>query len=76
MVSLAITEEGQVTLVPDLLQHLGLKPGERIAFEKLPSGELRIRAAEPNGALGNVTWPLSLEQLKRIMAAGWAGNRG
>jgi hypothetical protein len=76
MAALAVTAEGQVTLGPDLLEHLGVQPGEGIAFEKLPSGELRIRAAARNGGLGNFAWPLSLEQMKRIMAAGWAGNRG
>jgi antitoxin PrlF len=76
MASLAVTAEGQITLGPDLLRHLGVKPGEGIEFEKLPSGELRIRAAEPNGTLNNFIGPLSIEQMKRITAAGWAGSRG
>ena len=36
MASQAVTAKGQVTLKRDLLQHLGIKPGERIDFEKLP----------------------------------------
>jgi antitoxin PrlF len=75
MASLAVTAQGQVTLGPDLLRHLGVQPGEGIEFEKLPSGELRVRAAQPNGA-HNFFEPLSIEQMKGIMAAGWAGNRG
>jgi antitoxin PrlF len=39
--SLTVTAKGQVTLKRDLLQHLGIKPGERVDFEKLPGGELR-----------------------------------
>src|SRR5690606_16384773 len=51
MVSQTVTVKGQVTLKRDLLQHLGIKPGERIDFEKLPGGELRIRAARPAGTI-------------------------
>jgi bifunctional DNA-binding transcriptional regulator/antitoxin component of YhaV-PrlF toxin-antitoxin module len=31
-----VTAKGQVTLKRELLQHLGVKPGERIDFDKLP----------------------------------------
>jgi len=84
MASLAVTVKGQVTLKRDLLQHLGVEPGERIEFEKLPGGELRIRAARPTGTIdgflhaldGKVTLrkPLSIEDMNRIAAAGWAGQ--
>jgi bifunctional DNA-binding transcriptional regulator/antitoxin component of YhaV-PrlF toxin-antitoxin module len=47
MASLAVTMKGQVTLKRDLLQHLGIEPGERVVFEKLPGGELRVHAARP-----------------------------
>ena len=38
------------------MRHLGpqrwdIEPGERIEFEKLPGGELRIRAARPTGTI-------------------------
>lgn len=86
MASLAITAKGQVTLKRDLLQHLGLKPGERVEFEKLPNGELRVRAARPTGTIdgflhaldGKVKLkkPLSIEEMNDIAAAGWAGRLG
>ncbi len=47
MASLTVTMKGQVTLKRELLQHLGIKPGERVEFDKLPGGELRVRAARP-----------------------------
>jgi antitoxin PrlF len=82
--SLTVTAKGQVTLKRDLLQHLGIKPGERVDFEKLPGGELRVRAARPTGTIdgflhsldGKVKRkkPLSIEDINRIAAAGWAGN--
>ncbi len=84
MASLAVTVKGQVTLKRDLLQHLGVEPGERIEFEKLPGGELRIRAAQPTGTMdgffhaldGKVKLkkPLTIEDMNEIAAAGWAGQ--
>lgn len=38
MTLLAVTTKGQVTLKRDLLQHLGIKAGERIELDKLPGG--------------------------------------
>lgn len=86
MASLAVTVKGQVTLKRDLLQHLGIKPGERVEFEKLPGGELKVRAARPSGTIdgfihaldGKVKLkkPLSIEEMNEIIAAGWAGELG
>lgn len=86
MASLAVTVKGQVTLKRDLLQHLGIKPGERVEFEKLPGGELKVRAARPRGTIdgfihaldGKVKLkkPLSIQEMNDIIAAGWAGERG
>ncbi|KST59371.1 DNA-binding protein [Methylobacterium sp. GXS13] len=83
MASLAVTAKGQVTLKRDLLRHLGIKPGERIDFEKLPGGELRVRAARPSGTIdkflhaldGKVTLdkPLTIEAMNAIAEAGWSG---
>lgn len=82
MTSLGVTMKGQVTLKRDLLQHLGIKPGERIDFDKLPGGELRIRAARPSGTIdkfigrhaGKTKKPLTIEEMNEIAAAGWAGE--
>ncbi len=84
--SLAITAKGQVTLRRELLQHLGLKPGERVEFEKLPGGELRVRAARPPGTIDaflhildgkvNLKKPLTIEAMNTITSAGWAGELG
>ncbi len=84
MTSLTVTAKGQVTLKRDLLQHLGIKPGERVDFDKLPGGELRVRAARPTGTVdgflhsldGKVKGkkPLSIEDINRIAEASWAGD--
>ena len=84
MASLAVTVKGQVTLKRDLLQHLGVKQGERVEFEKLPGGELRVRAARPTGTIDDflhaldgkvkLKKPLTIEEMSDIAAAGWAGQ--
>jgi len=82
MPSLSVTAKGQVTLKRDLLQHLGVKPGERVEFDKLPGGEIRVRAARPTGSItafigrhaGKLKSPLSIEEMNQIAAAGWAGE--
>ena len=84
MASLTVTAKGQVTLKRDLLRHLGIEPGERVDLEKLPGGELRVRAARPAGTIDDFLHsldgkvkpgkPLSIEDINRIAAAGWAGE--
>ncbi len=83
MTTLTVTARGQVTLRKDVLQHLGIKPGEQIDFDKLPGGELRIRVARPRGSIkgfigllaGGTHKVLSIEEMNEIAAAGWAGER-
>jgi bifunctional DNA-binding transcriptional regulator/antitoxin component of YhaV-PrlF toxin-antitoxin module len=82
MTSLTVTMKGQITLKRDLLQHLGVKPGERIDFDKLPGGELRVKAARPAGDIdsfigrhaGKVKKPMTIEKMNEIAASGWAGE--
>ena len=83
MSSLAVTMKGEVTLERELLQHLGVRPGERIEFDKMPGGEIRIRAARPTGSIndfiglhaGKVRKPISIEEMNEVAAAGWAGEK-
>jgi bifunctional DNA-binding transcriptional regulator/antitoxin component of YhaV-PrlF toxin-antitoxin module len=82
MASLTVTVKGQITLKRDLLQHLGIKPGERLDFEKLPGGELRVRAARPTGTIDGFLGLLAdktkkvatIEEINEAAAAGWAGE--
>lgn len=82
MASLTVTVKGQITLKRDLLQHLGIKPGERLDFEKLPGGELRVRAARPTGSIDGFLGLLAdktkkvatIEEINEAAAAGWAGE--
>ena len=46
MSTLTVTAKGQVTLRKDLLQHLGVRPGEKIVADKLHDGRIEVRAAK------------------------------
>jgi len=82
MPSLAITSKGQVTFKRDVLMHLGLQPGQRLHFEKLPAGELRLKAAKPTGSIerfigclaGKTDKVATIEEINEAAAAGWAGE--
>ena len=83
MSKLTVTAKGQVTLRKDLLEHLGLRPGERVSVEKLPDGRIEMRAARPTGKISDVFGSLkrkggptlSIEEMNKIIADGWAGKR-
>jgi AbrB family looped-hinge helix DNA binding protein len=83
MSTLTITAKGQVTLRKDLLQHLGVRPGEKIVVDKLPDGRIEVKAAQPTGKISDVFnilkrkkgRSLSIEDMNEITAKGWAGKR-
>lgn len=83
MSTLTVTAKGQVTLRKDLLRHLGVQPGEKIAVDKLPDGRVEVRAARPTGKISDVfdflkredRPSLSIEKMNEIAARGWAGRR-
>ncbi len=51
MTTLTVTARGQVTVRKDVLQHLGIRPGEKIELDKLPDGRMTLRAARPAGVI-------------------------
>lgn len=82
MYTLTVTAKGQVTLRKDLLEHLGVHPGEKITVDKLPDGRVEVRAARPTGKISDAfnflkreNGPsLSIEEIGEIAARGWAGR--
>jgi antitoxin PrlF len=42
MATLTITARGQVTLKKELLQHMGIAPGEKLEVDMLPGGRLAL----------------------------------
>jgi AbrB family looped-hinge helix DNA binding protein len=83
MSTLTVTAKGQVTLRKELLMHLGVQPGDKIAVEKLPDGRIEMKAAPSAGKISDVfnlfkrkNGPsLSIEQINAIARRGWAGKR-
>ena len=54
MTTLTITARGQVTFRKDVLQHLGIKPGEKIELDLLPDGRAELKALRQKGSLRNL----------------------
>jgi AbrB family looped-hinge helix DNA binding protein len=84
MGTLTVTAKGQVTLRKDLLEHLGVHPGEKITVDKLPDGRIEVKAARPTGKISDAFGflrakrkgrTLSIEKMNEIVARGWARKR-
>jgi len=84
MRTLTVTAKGQVTLRKDLLEHLGVHPGEKITMDMLPGGRIEVKAARPTGNISDAFGllkskrkgrVLSIEDMNEIVARGWAGKR-
>ena len=66
-----------------MLDHLGVKPGEKVTVDKLPGGRIEVRAAGPTarisdafGFLKRDDGPvLTIEEINEAAAEGWAGER-
>ena len=82
MATLTVTTRGQVTFRKDVLQHLGIRPGEKIDLEKLPNGRVILKAARPAGEIddfigllaGKTSKVATLDEINEATAAGWAGR--
>jgi antitoxin PrlF len=83
MTTLTITSKGQVTLRREVLDHLGVRPGEKIAVDLLPDGKAVIGADRKSNSIENLFGflkkegekPLSLEEIDEIIRDGWASRR-
>ena len=78
----AVTAKGQITLKRELLFHLGIRPGERVDLEKMPAGELRVRAARSTGTIDGFLGVLAgkskkiatLKEINEAAMSGWAAE--
>jgi len=83
MRSLTITSKGQVTLRKEVLKHLGVQPGEKVAVALLPDGQIAVSAEKKTGDISAVFGilkspkqkKLSIAKMNKIIADGWAGKR-
>jgi bifunctional DNA-binding transcriptional regulator/antitoxin component of YhaV-PrlF toxin-antitoxin module len=82
MSTLTVTAKGQVTLKKDVLEHLGVRPGQKVNVEMLPDGQVAMRAA-PAGKIADFFGffdnahgvRLTIDDINQAIADGWAGKR-
>lgn len=80
MPTLKITVKGQVTLKQDLLRHLGVAPGEKVEVDKLPDGQIVVRATAQSSPIASFIGCLSrkagqkltIDEINEIATEGWA----
>ena len=83
MATLTVTARGQVTFRKEVLQHLGIKPGEKIELDLLPDGRGVLKAARPSGTIkdfvglltGRSAKVASLDEINEAAASGWSGKK-
>ena len=80
-ITLTVTAKGQITLRKEVLEHLGVRPGDKIDVDLLKDGRLQVRGkcGRPVesifGMLKRPATPTrSIEELNEAAAAGWAGE--
>jgi len=82
MITLTVTAKGQVTLRKEVLKHLGVQPGEKIAVDLLPGGEASLKVAKPAGSISDFVGLLAgrsakvatIEEINEAAAEGWSGK--
>jgi antitoxin PrlF len=80
MTALTVTTKGQITLRRELLQYLGIAPGQQVEVHKQANGVLTLQAKAPQGleAFAGCLPPppqeLSVDEINAIIASGWAAQ--
>lgn len=82
MTTLTVTAKGQVTLKKELLQHLGVKPGDKIEVNALPGGKLSIKPMRAKGGWDKIYGMLAgktdkvatIDEMNETIRKGWAGE--
>ena len=82
MTTLTVTARGQVTFRKDVLQHLGIRPGEKIELDLLPDGRGVLKAARQTGNIagfvgllaGRTKKVATMDEIETATRQGWAGK--
>lgn len=82
MATLTVTSRGQVTFKKEVLQHLGIKPGEKIELDLLPDGRGILKAARPTATIagfvgvlaGRTNKVASIDEINAATEQGWASK--
>lgn len=81
-ITLTVTSKGQVTFRKEVLEHLGVHPGDRLEIELLPAGRIQARA-EPGRPISSIFGMLkrpgeaahTIDEINDTGAAAWSGER-
>ena len=80
-ITLTVTAKGQITLRKEVLEHLGVRPGDTVDVDLLKDGRMQVRAKPGKsvtaifGMLAKPGTPQrSIAELNEAAAAGWAGE--
>lgn len=79
MATLTIAANGRVAFPREVLQHLGIKRGEKIEVELLPGGSVILTAAHPARSIedfvgllaDSATKVATIEDINEATAQGW-----
>jgi antitoxin PrlF len=80
---LSVTARGQVTLRKEVLQYLGMKPGDKIELYLLPDARGLLKAAKQAGSMGKFVGLLagrtgkfaSIDEINEASVQGWSGGK-
>jgi bifunctional DNA-binding transcriptional regulator/antitoxin component of YhaV-PrlF toxin-antitoxin module len=83
MATLTVTAKGQITLKQELLRHLKVAPGQKVAVEAMPDGQLLVRPAAKKHSIKGFSGMLAkkgtphytIAQIKKFTEEAWAGKR-
>ncbi|MBK7615757.1 MAG: AbrB/MazE/SpoVT family DNA-binding domain-containing protein [Burkholderiales bacterium] len=83
MTTLTVTARGQVTFRKEVLQHLGVRPGEKIELDLLPDGRGVLKAARPAGTIdgfvgllaGRTKKVATIEEINAATTQAWADRK-
>lgn len=83
MTTLTVTARGQVTFRKEVLQHLGIKPGDKIELDLLPDGRGLLKAAKLPHSIdgfvgllaGRTRKVATLEEINEASAQAWSGKK-
>lgn len=81
MVRLKVTAKGQITLKKEVLEHLGIAPGDEVEVDLLPQKGAGLRSV-PKGSIEDFfragsnphNIHATLEEIQDAIEAGWAGR--
>ena len=81
-IPLVVTAKGQIHLCKEVLDHLGVRPGDKLEVDLLMGRRIQVSSRRGTSAasiFGMLARPgtscLSVEKLNRVAASGWAVER-